>query len=351
MKIVVDGMGGDNAPEAPVKGAVEAARELGAEDSIIIVGREDEVRKVLDESGYDGDKIEVLNASEVIETGEPPVKALRRKKDSSIVKGMELLKEGKGDAFVSAGSTGAVFAGSVMKLGRLKGIGRPALAAIYPVVGMEPSLLLDAGANAECKSEYLREFAIMGSIYMDKVLGVKDPTVGLVNNGTEENKGSALTKEAYQLIKNSDVNFVGNIETRELQNHAADVIVTDGFTGNAIVKLTEGIGLMVIREMKKRFLSSTKNKIGALLLKDQLLGIKKEFDYSEYGGAPILGIKYPVVKAHGSSDPQAFKQTILKAVPFVKGDVIGKITESLEAYEEAQVENSDETSDVSGQEK
>ena len=220
MKIVVDGMGGDNAPEAPVKRAVEAARELGAEDSIIIVGREDEIRKVLDESGYDGDNIEVLNASEVIETGEPPVKALRRKKDSSIVRGMELLKEGKGDAFVSAGSTGAVFAGSVMKLGRLKGIGRPALAAIYPVVGMEPSLLLDAGANAECKPEYLREFAIMGSIYMDKVLGVKDPTVGLVNNGTEENKGSALTKEAYQLIKGSDVNFVGNIETRELQNHA-----------------------------------------------------------------------------------------------------------------------------------
>ncbi|MGN0709598.1 MAG: phosphate acyltransferase PlsX [Anaerovoracaceae bacterium] len=329
MKIVLDGMGGDNAPEAAVKGAVEAAGELDDDTSIVIVGREDDIRRVLDETGYSGNRIEIVNATEVIENGEPPVKMIRKKKDSSIVKGLELVKNGEGDAFVSAGSTGAIYAGSVMKIGRIKGIDRPALATVYPVIGMQPSMLLDAGANADCRPEYLREFAVMGSIYYEKVLGVKDPTVGLINNGTEEGKGSELTKAAYKLISRSGVNFVGNVEARELQNHACDVIVTDGFTGNVIIKLTEGLGLMVLREMKSRFTSSMKSKLGAALLYDQLKGLKSEFDYSEYGGAPILGIKKAVVKAHGSSDPTAIKQTILKAVPFVRGNVIGQIEDSL----------------------
>jgi glycerol-3-phosphate acyltransferase PlsX len=329
MKIVLDGMGGDNAPEAAVKGAVEAAAELDDDTSIIIVGREDDIKSVLDETGYSGNKIEICNATEVIENGEPPVKMIRKKKDSSIVRGLELVKNGEGDAFVSAGSTGAVYAGSVMKLGRIKGIDRPALATVYPVIGMEPSMLLDAGANADCRPEYLREFAIMGSIYYEKVLGKKNPTVGLINNGTEEGKGSELTKAAYKLIKESGVNFVGNVESRELQNHACDVIVTDGFTGNVIVKLTEGLGLMVLREIKSRFTANMKSKLGAALLYDQLKGLKSEFDYSEYGGAPILGIKKAVVKTHGSSDPTAIKQTILKAVPFVKENVIGQIEDSL----------------------
>lgn len=332
MRIILDGMGGDDAPDAIVQGAIAATEEIP--DDIVIVGKEEIIGGSLVKHGYKGTQIEVVNAEEVITNNEAPVKAVRHKKDSSIVKGITMVKEGQGDVFISAGSTGAILAGGLFILGRIEGIDRPTLAAVYPVIGKEPSLLTDTGANAECKAKNLLEFAVMGSIYMEHVLGRRDPTIGLVNNGTEAGKGTALTKEAYELLSNSNLNFIGNVETRDLQEAVCDVIITDGFTGNAIVKLTEGMGLMVLRELKHRFLSSTKSKLGALLLKDQLSSIKKEFNYAEYGGAPILGVKGALLKMHGSSDATAVKQTILKAIPYVNENVVGTIESSMAEIQE-----------------
>lgn len=331
MRILLDGMGGDYAPDAVVTGAVQAVGNLPAGTEILLIGQEKILKPVLEKTGYSGDKISIVNAEEIISNGESPVKAIRRKKDSSIVRGFRMLKEGEGDVFLSAGSTGALLAGSLLILGRIPGIERPTLAAVYPVIGAEPSLLVDTGANAECRPRNLLEFGIMGSVYMEQVMGRSHPTVGLVNNGTEPGKGTALTKEAYVLLENSDLNFIGNIEARELQNAVCDVIVTDGFTGNAIIKLSEGLGLMVLREMKKMFLQNAASKVSALLLKNQLKTLKSSFDYKEYGGAPILGVKGAVLKMHGSSDARAVEQTILKSVPYVENDVVGVIEKSVEA--------------------
>ncbi len=332
MKIILDGMGGDNAPYSAVTGAVLALNETDAE--IVITGKEDVIKAELDKLGYKGNRISIFHCSETITNDEAPVRAVRSKKDSSIVKGLELVKNGEGDVFISAGSTGAILAGGLFILGRIQGIDRPTLATIYPVMGGKPSLLADAGANSECKAGNLLEFAIMGSIYMEKVMGRKSPTVGLINNGSEEGKGTTLTKAAYELLEKSSLNFIGNVEARYLQDGVCDVIVTDGFTGNAILKTTEGMGLMFLREMKKRFLSDTKSKLGAFLLKDQLMGVKKEFDYAEYGGAPILGVKGALLKMHGSSDETAVKQTILKAVPYVEGKVVDIIQNSVVEIED-----------------
>lgn len=332
MRILIDAMGGDYAPLSIVEGAIEAVKEI--KDEIILIGDEDLVKNTLKVKGYKGDRISVVHASQVIGNDEAPVRAVRSKKDSSIVKGLNMLKNGEADVFLSAGSTGALLAGGLFILGRIQGIDRPTLATVYPVIGHQPSILVDTGANAECKPNNLLEFGIMGSIYMEKVLGRKNPTIGLVNNGTEEGKGTALTKAAYELLNKSNLNFLGYIEARELQNAAADVIVTDGFTGNAILKLTEGLGLMVLREMKKRFLSNTKAKVGAMLLKEQLMGIKKEFNYAEYGGAPLLGVKGAMLKMHGSSDALAVKQTILKAIPYVEEGVVDTIQNSVLDIEE-----------------
>ncbi len=333
MKIIIDGMGGDNAPEAVAEGAVDALRE-NSHIAIVLVGKEKVLTDVVERTGYAGDRITIVNASEVITNDEAPVRAVRTKKDSSMVKGLTMVKEGEGDVFLSAGSTGALLAGGLLTLGRVKGIDRPTLASIYPVIGKYPSLLTDTGANAECKANNLLEFGIMGSIYMEKVIGRPNPTVGLVNNGTEEGKGTSLTKAAYEMLSKSHLNFIGNVEARELPDGACDVIVTDGFTGNAIIKLTEGMGLMVLREMKRRFLSGAKAKMGAMLLKDQLMGIKKEFNYSEYGGAPILGVRGGILKMHGSSDALAVKQTILKAIPYVEHKVVETIENSVGEIEE-----------------
>ncbi len=327
MKIILDGMGGDNAPQAIVEGAVASTSEMNHE--IVLVGKQELLQECLDKCGYHGDQITIVNAEDVITNDDAPVKAVRRKKDSSLVVAMNMIRDGEGDVLLSAGSTGALLAGGLFILGRVAGIDRPTLATVYPVIGSQPSLLVDTGANAECKPKNLLEFAMMGSIYMEKVLDRTNPSVGLVNNGTEEHKGTSLTKEAHRLLKESGLNFIGNIETRELQNGVCDVIVTDGFTGNAIIKLTEGMGLMVLREMKKRFMSSTRSKLGAMLLKEQLKGIKKEFNYVEYGGAPILGVKGAVLKMHGSSDATAVMKTILKAVPYVEEDVVGTIERSI----------------------
>lgn len=338
MRIVLDGNGGDNAPKAIVDGAIQALEQLPEQDRIVILGDRDTLNSILRTYGYSSTRIQTVNTTEVITNDEAPVRAVRRKKDSSIVRGLRMVRDGEGDVFISAGSTGAILAGSLLILGRIRGIDRPTLASVYPVIGGSPSLIADAGANAECRPRNLLEFGIMGSIYMEKVLGRLNPTVGLINNGTEEEKGTALTKEAYQLLKKSSLNFVGNIEARELQNSAADVIVTDGFTGNAILKLTEGLGLMVLRELKDMYLGSARGKLGAVFVKDKLKELKVEFDYKQYGGAPILGVKHAVLKMHGSSDAVAVRQTILKAVPYVQEDVVGTIGEALRNYSRKKAE-------------
>lgn len=332
MKIILDGMGGDNAPEAIVEGAVLASKEI--QHQIAIIGKEDLIKDELKKYKYDEAKIHVINAEEVITNDEAPVRAVRSKKDSSIVKGINMVKSGDGDIFVSAGSTGALLAGGLFILGRIPGIDRPALASIYPIVGGIPSLLVDAGANSECKPNNLLEFGIMGNIYMEKVIGRKNPKVGLVNIGAEAAKGSTLTKAAYSLLEQSDMNFIGNMEAREVPMGACDVIVTDGFTGNVLLKLTEGMALNMLKTLKKRFTDGAKAKLGAALLIDKIRGLKQEFDYSEYGGAPILGVKGPIVKMHGSSNANAVKNTIIKGIPYAEEKVVDIIQNSVLEIEE-----------------
>ncbi len=332
MRIILDGMGGDNAPSAIVEGAVLASKEINHE--IVIIGQEELINQELKKYKYNNEKITVADAREVITNDEAPVRAVRSKKDSSIVKGINMIKQGEGDVFISAGSTGALLSGGLFILGRIQGIDRPALASIYPIVGGEPSLLVDAGANAECKPNNLLEFGIMGNIYMEKVIGRPSPRVGLVNIGTEAAKGSTLTKAAYELLEQSNMNFVGNVEAREVPKSACDVIVCDGFTGNVVLKLTEGLAWNILQVIKRKFTDGVKAKLGAALLIDKLGELKKEFDYSEYGGAPILGIKGPIVKMHGSSNANAVKNTILKGIPFVEENVVETIQNSVLEIEE-----------------
>lgn len=332
MRIILDGMGGDNAPGAVVKGAVLASEVI--EHEIVIIGQEELINHELKRHKYNHKKITVADAREVITNEEAPVRAVRSKKDSSIVKGINMVKSGEGDIFISAGSTGALLSGGLFILGRIQGIDRPALACIYPIIGGEASLLVDAGANAECKPNNLLEFGIMGNIYMEKVIGRKTPRVGLVNIGTEAAKGNTLTKAAYELLEQSNMNFIGNVEAREVPKSACDVIVCDGFTGNVVLKLTEGLAWNILQVIKKKFTDGVKAKLGAALLIDKLGELKKEFDYSEYGGAPILGVKGPIVKMHGSSSANAVKNTILKGIPFVEEKVVETIQNSVLEIEE-----------------
>lgn len=332
MRIILDGMGGDNAPAAVVEGAVLASKEI--EHEIQIIGQQELIQAELAKYRYDEKKITVIDAREVISNEEAPVRAVRSKKDSSIVRGINMVKKGEGDIFISAGSTGALMAGGLFILGRIQGIDRPALASVYPIVGSIPSLLVDAGANAECKPNNLLEFGIMGNIYMEKVLGRENPRVGLVNLGAEAAKGSTLTKAVYDLLEHSDMNFIGNVEARDVPKGACDVIVADGFTGNVILKLTEGLAWNILKLIKSKFTDGAKAKLGAALLLDKMKELKKEFDYSEYGGAPILGVKGPIVKMHGSSSANAVKNTILKGIPFVEGNVVDTIQNSVLEIEE-----------------
>lgn len=337
MRIILDGMGGDNAPGEIVKGAVEASKLI--EDEIVIVGDGDKIEFQLKKYKYSDEKISVKHASEVIENDDAPVRAVRRKKDSSMVVGLNMVKSGEGDLFISAGNTGALMAGALFNLGRIQGIDRPAIASIYPILGTKkPSLLVDAGANSECKPSNLLEFAMMGSIYMEKVLGRENPKIGLVNLGVEETKGSTLTKAAFGLLEKSHLNFSGNIEAREVPLGGADVVVCDGFVGNVILKLTEGLAINIVNLLKKKFTENARAKMGAVLLSKKLRSLKEEFDYTEYGGAPILGVKGPVVKMHGSSNANAVKNSILKAIPFTEENVVGIISESVFEIEEVLIE-------------
>ena len=333
IKIAVDAMGGDNAPSEIVKGAVEAVSER-PDITVCLTGQEDIIKKELEKYTYKKEQIEIVPASEVIETGEPPVNAIRKKKDSSIVVGMNLVKRGEADGFVSAGSSGAILVGGQVIVGRIKGVERPPLAPLIPTErGF--SLLIDCGANVDARPSHLVQFAQMGSIYMEHVMGVKRPRVAIVNIGAEEEKGNALVKEPFPLLKECPgINFIGSIEAREIPHGGADVIVCEAFVGNVILKLYEGVGATMISMIKKGMMSSLRSKIGALLIKPALKSTLKSFDASQYGGAPLLGLKGLVVKTHGSSKANEVKNSIIQCIAFKEQAISEKIGQCLSPREE-----------------
>lgn len=331
MKLLIDGMGGDNAPFDIVKGAVKAAKEI--KDKILIIGREDEILDCLNKENWTGENIEVINATEVINNDESPAMAVRKKKDSSISKGMKLLKEGAADCFISGGSTGALLSAGLFTLGRIKGVKRPAIASFFPRLDNDfPLLLIDCGANVESKPEYIQQNGIMGSIFIEKVLGIKNPSVALLNVGAEDEKGDDLHKEAFQLLSKSNINFKGNIEGRDVIFGSIDVVATDGFSGNIFLKTSEGTALALLKAIKDTLTETKTSKLGALMVYKKLKGLKKDFDYKEAGGAPILGLKGPVLKIHGSSDDFAIYNALLKAADYVKADVSHEIEKAIENF-------------------
>lgn len=329
MKVIIDMYGGDNAPKAPILGAAMAAKELGVD--IVAVGSEAEMRKICEENGISG--FEFIDAPLVMPVCAEPTEVMKSYKESSLAVGLRALADGRGDAFVSAGSTGAIVVGATLIVKRIKGIKRAALASVIP--GLDKSyMLLDLGANVECRPEMLCQFASMGSIYMNKVEGVPNPEVGLINIGAEESKGGELQKEAYKLLKESDLNFIGNVEPRDLPKGVCDVAVADGWTGNIVLKLTEGLVSAFGKKLKGVMMSSLLTKLGALTMKGALTDFKKSMDYTERGGAPLLGIAKPVIKAHGSSDPKAFMNAVRQAKAFYEQDVIGTISAAVAAQKE-----------------
>ena len=328
IRVAVDAMGGDNAPGEIVKGALQAL-ESEKDLFLVLIGQEQPLKVELQKYPYDAGRVETVFASEVIEMAEPPVNAIRKKKDSSIVVGMNLVKRGEADAFISAGSTGAVLAGGQLLVGRLKGVERPPLAPLLPTA-KGVSLLVDCGANVDARASHLVQFAKMGSIYMENVVGVRNPRVGIVNIGAEEEKGNALVKETMPLLKEcKDINFIGSVEARDIPYGAADVIVCEAFVGNVILKLYEGTSSMLLREVKKTLMSSLRTKLGAVLIKPALKRTLKSFDASQHGGAPMLGLKGLVVKAHGSSNAQEVKNSVIQCVNFSKQDMKEKISRGL----------------------
>ena len=333
-KVALDAMGGDNAPASTVKGAVDA---VAASENlkVYLVGQEDVIREELAKYTYPEDRLEIVDAPEVIEMAEPPVVAIRRKKQSSIVIGMNMVKDREADAFVSAGSSGAVLVGGQVIVGRIKGIKRPPLAPLIPTeTGV--SLLIDCGANVDARPENLVQFAQMGSIYMEHVVGIKNPRVAIVNIGAEEEKGNALVKETMPLLKElPGINFVGSIESREIPHGGADVIVCEAFTGNVILKLYEGLAATLVSLIKKGMMSTLKSKIGAALAKPALKSTLKSFDVSEHGGAPLLGLNGLVVKTHGSSTSNEIKNSILQCVTFKEQDINNKIKDMIAVAEPA----------------
>ncbi len=324
--VALDAMGGDFAPVETVKGAVEAVKELNVD--IKLVGRAEDVSRELEKYSYDKERIEVIHAEQVIGTDEVPTMAIRRKKDSSLVVGLNLVKSGEADAFVSAGSTGAILTGALVIVGRLEGVERPALGTCLPVkTGF--SFLIDSGANVDCKPKYLEQFAKMGSVYVENVFGIQNPKVALVNIGAEKEKGNALTKEAYELLEGAEnINFTGNIEPRNVPYGDADVVVCDGFVGNTILKLCEGLSKTIF-DILKAEITQGHYKIGAAILKQPFKNIKKRMDSDEIGGAPFIGLKSLVVKAHGSSNATAIKNAVRQCVLFTEADIIGKIKDKL----------------------
>ncbi|MFL0268240.1 phosphate acyltransferase PlsX [Candidatus Clostridium radicumherbarum] len=339
MIIAVDGMGGDNAPEAVVEGCVEAVKELGVK--IILTGPEELIKKTLSKYTFPSESIAVVNSTEVISPNEEPVKALKQKKDSSLVKALNLVKNGEADAVLSAGSTGALMAGATLIIGRIKGIKRVALAPIMPGK-TNPFMVTDAGANVDCKPIYLLQFALMGKIYFENILKVKNPTIGLINIGSEEEKGNELTKETHKLLKSSNLNFVGNIEPRDVPSGETNVLVCDGFVGNTFLKTYEGVAGSIFSLLKTEIMSSLKTKLGGLLLKSVFDNFKRKFDYTEYGGSAFLGAKGIVIKAHGSSNSKAFKNAIKQAKDTYEQNIVGRITEELEKLDAGSINDTED---------
>ena len=336
MKILLDAMGGDNAPEATIKGAARAINQIEAE--VILVGNENIIReKVKEYYGKEleeiSDRLKIKHTTETIEMEDIPTHAIKHKKDSSMVVGFRMLKEGDGDVFISAGNSGALLTGATLLVGRIKGIDRPALAGILPAYHSQ-LLLIDSGANTNCKPINLLQFAQMSSIYLRNTFGIEKPAIGLLNIGTEETKGNDLTKESYKLLKEKSpelgINFIGNIEGRDAFSGNVDAIVTDGFTGNIFLKAVEGVGRLVKTSLKENFLKNTLTKIAAIPSLPAINGLQKAMDYKSYGGALFLGVKKPVVKAHGSSDEILFEFTIKQAERFVKNKAVDKMIEEFE---------------------
>lgn len=328
IKVAVDAMGGDNAPGEIISGAVMAVNQR-SDIKVLLIGQEKTVSNELKKHTYNTEQIEVIHASEVIATDEPPVHAIRKKKDSSIVVGMNMVRHGEADAIVSAGSSGAILVGGQVIVGRIKGVERPPLAPLIPTeTGV--SLLIDCGANVDARPSHLVQFAKMGSIYMEHIMGIKNPRVAIVNIGAEEEKGNALVKETFPLLKEcKDINFTGSIEAREIPHGAADVIVSEAFVGNVILKLYEGVGATLISKVKAGMMTSLRSKIGALLVKPALKETLKSFDASQYGGAPLLGLNGLVVKTHGSSKGIEVCNSIIQCVTFKEQGINEKIKNSL----------------------
>ena len=332
VKVAVDAMGGDNAPYEIVKGGIEAVNE-NSHVKVFFTGPEELINSELAKYTYHKEQGEVVNATEVIGMAEPPVMAIRKKKDSSLVKALNLVKEGTCDAYVSAGSTGATLVGGQVIVGRLKGVERPPLAPLIPTA-TGCALLIDCGANVDARPSHLVQFAKMGSVYMESVMGIKNPRVAIVNIGAEEEKGNALVKETFPLLKNCpDIHFVGSVEARDIPAGAADVVVCEAFVGNVILKMYEGVGGILIKKVKEGMMTSLRSKIGALLVKPALKQTLKAFDLEQYGGAPMLGLKGLVVKTHGSSKAVEIKNSVLQCITFTEQNINQKIQEKISMEE------------------
>ena len=332
MKIAIDAMGGDHAPKEIVLGALKAI-DTYSDVEITLVGDENKINQYV----KDRNRISIIHTDEVITGTDEPVRAVRRKKNASMVLAAKEVAEGRADACISAGNTGALMAAGLFIVGRIEGIERPALSPTLPTIGGEGFVLLDVGANADAKPEHLVQYALMGSIYSQKVRGIDHPRVGLLNIGTEEKKGNELTKHTYEMLKKADVNFIGNIEARDLLDGVADVVVTDGFTGNMVLKTIEGTALSIFKMLKSALMSNLKSKLAAAVLKPNLLELKSQMDYSEYGGAGLFGLKAPVIKAHGSSDAKAIFSAIRQTREMIEHQVIGTIQEAVEKVGESKV--------------
>lgn len=328
MNIVIDGFGGDHAPLEPLRGAATAVAELGV--SVTVTGDEAKLRECAKSNNISLDNINFVHAPTVIPVDEEPTKILKAYADCSLAVALRLVAQGKADAIVSAGSTGALLAGATFIVKRIKGVKRPAIGTLVPMGDGKFYLLVDAGANHDCRPEMLCQFAVMGTAYYEKIMGVASPRVGLINIGTEEHKGTDLQQQAYAMLKTTDaINFVGNIEARELPNRGCDVAVCDGFTGNVILKLTEGFASFFGNVLKGIFTANVATKLGALFVSKQIRAFKRSIDYKEYGGAPILGTAKPVIKAHGSSDAKAFKNAIRQAKFCVERDICQSIEQGV----------------------
>ena len=326
MKIIVDAFGGDNCPHEVVKGCALAVEKLDID--IVLTGIESEIRKCAEENNISLNRMEIVHCDEVITMEDEPNSVLKTKKNSSMAVGIRLLNEGKGDAFISAGNSGALCVGATLGIKRIKGIKRPAFAPVIPTE-TGSAMLLDGGANVDCRPEMLYQFALMGSVYMERVMKVNNPRVGLGNVGTEDHKGTELYRETYKMLKNSSLNFIGNVEGRDISKGVCDVVVCDGFTGNMVLKTYEGVAITMMKLMKHMFTDSVKGKMAAALLMKDLKGIKERFDYNKYGGAPILGASKPVFKAHGDSKAETMFNAIKLSTEYVSANAIAEITAAL----------------------